>query len=65
MSESSIRAPRSVSGQHPAVQAYRKRLDSVETGASAATTELDRKLSEYLHDIKTPVPPPPERPGAP
>lgn len=48
------------SGQHPAVQEYRRKLDSIDNGVSAAQTDLDRKLSEYLADLKTPVPPPPD-----
>jgi hypothetical protein len=48
------------SGEHPAVQAYHKKLDSIDFGVSAATGELDRKLSEYLADLKTPVPPKPD-----
>ncbi len=50
------------SGQHPAVKAYRKKLDSIKEGCVAATSELDKKLEEYLTDLKTPVPkdPPPD-----
>jgi hypothetical protein len=44
----------SPSGQHPAVREYRRKLDSIDNGVSAAQTELDRKLSEYLDDLKTP-----------
>jgi len=51
--------PRSsaASGQHPAVKAYRRKLESVDQGASAATAELDRQLDEFLTSLKTPVPP--------
>jgi hypothetical protein len=48
------------SGEHPAVQAYRKKLDSVDEGVTAATGELDRALEQFLTDLKTPVPPKPE-----
>ncbi len=44
------------SGQHPAVQAYRKKLESIDKGATAATDELDRALQQFLIDLKTPVP---------
>lgn len=53
--------PRSTpSGEHPAVIGYRKKLVSVDLGVSAATSALDRKLSEYLEEIKTPPPPAPD-----
>jgi hypothetical protein len=44
------------SGKHPAVKAYRAKLDSVDKGATAATCKLDRMLEEYLHELKTPLP---------
>lgn len=44
------------SGEHPAVRAYRAKLESVDEGASAATSELDRALQEFLTALKTPVP---------
>jgi hypothetical protein len=56
---SSKRPPKAVqasSGEHPAVQAYRAKLESVDEGASAATTELDKALQEFLTALKTPVP---------
>ena len=49
------------SGEHPAVQAYRAKLESVERGAAAATSKLDRELDEYLTVLKTPVPPKPDQ----
>lgn len=45
------------SGEHPAVQAYRAKLESIDEGATAATCELDRALQEFLTNLKTPVPP--------
>jgi|WetSurMetagenome_2_1015567.scaffolds.fasta_scaffold1708708_2 hypothetical protein len=48
------------SGQHPAVKEYRRKLESVDLGATAATAELDRQLDEFLTSLKTPVPPKPE-----
>lgn len=47
------------SGEHPAVKAYRAKLASVDKGASAAMSDLDRELQEFLDDLKknTPIPP--------
>ena len=45
------------SGEHPAVKAYRDKLDSIDKGGNAAMTELDQELQEFLDDLKTPVPP--------
>lgn len=46
------------SGQHPAVQAYRAKLESISNGAaSTATSKLDREIDEFLTVLKTPVPP--------
>ena len=42
-------------GEHPAVKAYRAKLDSVSEGAAVAMTELDRSLQEFLADLKTTV----------
>ncbi len=44
------------SGQHPAVKAYRAKLGSIDKKVCEATTELDRKLQQFLTDLKTPVP---------
>ena len=52
------------SGQHPAVQAYRAKLESVDRGSTDATSELDRELQKFLDDLKTLPPPPPEPSGA-
>ena len=52
------------SGEHPAVQAYRAKLSSIEEGATEAIKKLDHELEEFLSDLKTPVPtvpPEPER----
>lgn len=64
MTGSSARPPKSAratanSGTHPVVRAYRAKLDSVDKGATAATSELDRALQQFLADLKTPVPPKP------
>lgn len=53
-------APTAKSGQHPAVQAYRAKLESIDNGATAATVELDRELDQFLRDLRTPVPPRPD-----
>lgn len=45
------------SGQHPVVQAYRAKLDSIEESAVTATSDLDRRLEEFLTELKTPAPP--------
>jgi len=50
------------SGQHPAVKAYRAKLDSISEGATAAKKSLDDKLEEFLHDLTTPVPTIPPEP---
>lgn len=50
------------SGQHPAVREYRRKLESIDEGAANATTELDRKLDEFLTKLKTPIPPKPDDP---
>jgi hypothetical protein len=54
----SERPPRSArpSGEHPAVRAYRAKLDSVAEGAAKAKSKLDRELQQFLTDLKTPVP---------
>lgn len=49
------------SGQHPAVKAYRKKLESIDEGCEAATHELDQKLQEFLNEMKTPIPPKPDQ----
>lgn len=48
----------SSSGQHPAVQGYRKKLESIADGVGVATDVLDQKLSELLSDMKSSRPPP-------
>lgn len=42
------------SGQHPAVQAYRAKLESIESGASEAISKLDHEFDAFLSDLKTP-----------
>ncbi len=41
------------SGEHPAVKAYRDKLESVDKGSTAAVSELDRELQEFLDDLRT------------
>lgn len=54
---SSKKTPKAASsGEHPAVQAYRAKLESVDEGVSAATSKLDQALQEFLAALKTPVP---------
>jgi len=55
----SIKPKSKPSGEHPAVKTYRAKLESVDRGVTAATSELDRALQEFLTDLKTPVPPKP------
>jgi hypothetical protein len=45
------------SGEHPAVQAYRSKLESVSQRVTVATNRLDLELQEFLAGLKTPVPP--------
>jgi len=52
--------PSARSGEHPAVKAYRDKLESVDKGGSEAVSALDRELQQFLDDLKTPVPPKPE-----
>jgi hypothetical protein len=55
-----IPSPTAKSGQHPAVQAYRAKLESISEGSAvAAVSELDSQLEEFLRDLRTPIPPPP------
>lgn len=44
------------SGQHPAVQEYRAKLESIEEGAGGAASKLDQDLEEFRAKLKTPVP---------
>lgn len=52
------RSTKALSGEHPAVKAYRDKLASVDEGSTAATKALDEELQEFLDDMRTPVPPP-------
>lgn len=52
-------APTAKSGEHPAVKAFRAKLDSIDEGTAAKTAELDRELDQFLRDLRTPVPPAP------
>lgn len=56
-------APKTGSGEHPAVKAYREKLDSIVDGAEADVEQLNRTLATYLRSVKTPIPPP--LPGGP
>lgn len=56
------------SGQHPAVKAYRAKLESIAenpAGAANKLDKLDRDLEEFLADLKSSHPPPPEEEGSP
>lgn len=52
--------PTAKSGEHPAVQTYRAKLESIDEGAAAAQNKLDHDLEEFLKDLRTPVPPRPD-----
>ena len=52
---------RTKSGEHPAVQSFRAKLDSVDASTSAAIDKLDRELDRCRAKLKTPVPPKPLR----
>lgn len=45
------------SGEHPAVQGFRAKLDSVDSSTAAALSKLDLELDECREKLKTPVPP--------
>ena len=51
--------PRTRSGTHPAVIAFRAKLDSI-AEHDERRVELDQELDAYLKDLRTPVPPKPE-----
>lgn len=58
------KAPKlSMSGQHPAVQDYRKKLESIVDGVGVAVDALDARLAEFLTDLKSSHPPPNEVPA--
>lgn len=59
-SPSPARAP---SGTHPAVQAYRDKLESIVENTGSDVADLDRKLADYLESVRTPVPPAPPPDG--
>lgn len=46
------------SGEHPAVQEYRKKLESIAHGVGEDVKRLDENLSQYLSDLKSSHPPP-------
>lgn len=50
--------PRTKSGQHPAVTAYRGKLVSIQDGQGAALDDLAAKIAEATETLKTPPPPP-------
>ena len=54
-------SPRSQSGEHPAVTHYRDKLESIVEGTEKQGASLDKKLQEYLEEIRTPPPPPSSR----
>ena len=47
------------SGEHPAVKAYRAKLQSLDESTEAPINKLDQALEEFLSDLRTPVPPKP------
>jgi hypothetical protein len=47
------------SGEHPAVKAFRAKLDSVADHEVEDLKAIDRDLAAYLADVKTPIPPKP------
>lgn len=49
--------PAAKSGEHPAVQRYRSKLDSIDEKTAAAKADLDQKVEELLAEIRS-VPPP-------
>ena len=51
--------PKMGSGEHPAVQAYRDKVESIVDGQEAEADALNRELANYLESVRTPVPPPP------
>lgn len=48
--------PRTQSGQHKAVSAYRDKLDSIVDGEAEDLKALDRRLSEYIQESTNPPP---------
>ena len=53
------------SGEHPSVQKYRAKIESIDEGATTATNKLDQMLEEFLIDLRTPVPTGPPTPTPP
>lgn len=53
-------AKRTKSGNHPAVQAYRDKLQSVSDAVTPELDKLNAELDEFLNEVRTPVPPAPE-----
>lgn len=49
--------PKAGSGEHPAAQAYREKVESIVDGVEADADALNRELANYLESVKTPVPP--------
>jgi hypothetical protein len=47
------------SGQHPSVVGFRKKLESIQTGAGAELEDLDSAIKKYLEEVRTPIPPKP------
>jgi hypothetical protein len=47
--------PRTKSGEHPLVQGYRRKLDSIADGETATkVADLDKELTEYLESVRPP-----------
>lgn len=53
------RPSRSESGEHPAVKDFRDKLESIADSTGPQVDDLNRKLADYLEEVRTPVPPSP------
>jgi len=45
------------SGEHPAVVDYKKTIEQIKTDQCASLDTLNQDLKQYLHEVRTPVPP--------
>jgi hypothetical protein len=52
---------RTKSGDHPAVKAYRKKMDSITENTMPLLYELNDRIDEAMKKAKTPIPLPLER----
>ena len=51
---------RTKSGPHPAVKAYRDKLQSVSDAVNPELDKLNAELDDFLSEVRTPLPPPPD-----